>query len=83
MASPIRMNDGRWEANERALDHATERQRQQLVRLFSGAGVSAVALAWGHSGTISNNALAKVINYAVKSRSQVDLVDPADYLLEE
>jgi hypothetical protein len=44
-------------------EEAVERQRAQLTRIFVGAGVSAVPISWGHSGTLSLNALAALINH--------------------
>ena len=79
MSQAVRMPDGRFENSDRAYAAAVEKQRDQLIRLFVGAGVSAQPLIWGHSGTISNAALARVINHAVRSRSQVDEPNPHDY----
>lgn len=82
MALPVRVADGRWENSERAMAAAVEKQRDQLIRLFAAAGLSAQSLHWGHSGTLSNGALAQLINFAVRSHSQIDVINPHDYGIE-
>lgn len=57
---------------------AIERQRRQLTNIFVAARVSAVPISWGHSGTLSLNALAAIVN-AVAGRKMVDEVHPADF----
>jgi hypothetical protein len=82
MAMAVRVGDGRFENADRAFAAATERQRDQLMRLFAAAGLPAQSLLFGHSGTLSNAALAKLINFAVRSRTQIDEIDPHRYGLE-
>lgn len=61
-----------------AFAEAVEGQREQLTRYFVGAQVSAVPISWGHTGTLSLNDLAAIINHAV-GKDVVPIVNWLDY----
>jgi hypothetical protein len=82
MSMAVRTTAGRFENNKRAYEAATERQRDQLTRIFVGAGVPASTLRWGHTGMLSLNSLAAIVNFVSGTRLQVDEVHPSDYGLE-
>jgi hypothetical protein len=63
---------------KRRYEAAVERQRGQLTQIFNGARVSAVPISWGHSGTLSLNALAALINHGA-GRQRVPEVHWRDY----
>jgi hypothetical protein len=79
----VRLADGRFEAADRALAAAQENQYRQLRSIFAAAGIPAHTLAWGHTGTLSNNQVAKLINWVSLGRFNVAIVDPHDYGLVE
>ena len=81
MSLAIRTQQGRWENNERAYRQAVEAQREQLIILFRAAGVDATPIHFGHSGALSLNALAAVINAAV-GRQRIPEIHPSNYALE-
>lgn len=83
MSSAVRAATGRFENNERAYQRAVERQRRQLTNILVGAGVSAVPISWGHTGMLSLNSLAAIVNFVAGTRLHVDEVHPSDYALEE
>jgi hypothetical protein len=78
----VRTTSGRFENNRRAYHEAIARQQRQLTQIFVGAGVPASMLRWGHTGTLSLNSLAKIVNFVSGTRLQVDEVHPDDYGLE-
>jgi hypothetical protein len=82
MALAVRAAGGRFENNQRAYEKAVEVQRQQLTRILVGAGVSAVPIRWGHSGELSLNSLAAIVNYVAGTHIHVPEVHPADYELK-
>jgi hypothetical protein len=79
MASAVRTRSGRYENPQRAYDEALARQQRQLQQIFVGAGVPASILHWGHSGEMSLNSLAAIVNFVSGTRLQVDEVHPSDF----
>jgi hypothetical protein len=82
MTIAVRTPEGRFENRKRAYEQAMERQRRQLTNIFVGAGLPASQLRWGHTGPLSLNSVAKLVNFISSTRLQVEQVDPADYGLE-
>ena len=82
MSQTVRSGNGRFENPERAYEQARHRQQRQLTQLFVLAGVSAVPLHHGHTGTLSANDLAKIINVAV-GRQRIEVLDPLAFHLGE
>lgn len=82
MTQTIRNPRGQFENSQRAFVQAQEVQREQLIIIFRQAGVDATPIHFGHSGTLSLNALAAVINAAV-GHQRIPEIHPSDYQLEE
>jgi hypothetical protein len=79
MASAVRVASGRFENDQRAYDTAVARQQRQLQQILIGAGVPAQMIHWGHTGEMSLNALAAIINFVSGTRLQVEEVHPSDF----
>ena len=79
MASAVRSGGGRYENRHRAFEADREAQRRQLTMIFTMARINATPLLWGHSGTLSANDLARLVNFVSHSELQVPEVWPEDY----